>query len=170
MLKLLGRIERTLSPVSVWIGRIIPWLMPVLVAVTFSVVVLRYSFNYGTVWMQESITYLHAFILMLCMGYTQHCDEHVRVDIFYSRLSVKKRRLINLLGNIVLLVPLSITILISSFGYALRSWLVLEGSIEVGGLPLVFILKSLIPLMALLLLVQSIVDITKNLRAMSTTD
>ena len=164
MLKLNSHhIAYVMETVSIQVGRILIWLMLPLAMLTFSVVFLRYGFDFGRIALQEGITYLHAFILMLCMGYTFHENQHVRVDIFYNKMSNKKRALVNLVGNLLFLAPMCLTILITSWNYVVQSWLILEGSPESGGLPLVFILKTLIPLMAVSLLMQGIANTIRNI-------
>ena len=158
----LSRIGAQLENVAIGSGRLISWLLLPLVALTFAVVILRYGFNIGSIALQEGITYLHAFIIMLCMGYTLHAKEHVRVDIFYRGLSERRKALVDLVGGVTLLLPTCVTILTTSWSYAVNAWLLLEGSPEAGGLPLVFILKTLIPLLAILLLIQGAADIIRD--------
>lgn len=158
-------VVRRLEAVSVWCGRVFPWLILPLAALTFGSVVMRYGFDFGRIALQEVGTYLHSFILMLCMSYTLHGNGHVRVDIFYTKMSRRKRAAVDLAGTLLFLVPVSLTILVSSWGYVAQSWLSLEGSPEAGGLPLVFVLKSLIPLMAGLLLVQAVADVIRHVKA-----
>lgn len=134
------------------------WLMVAMVLITFAVVILRYVFDYGRVDLQELTTYLHAIILTLCMGYTMKHDEHVRVDIFYQGFDERRRRLINLAGHWLFLIPVCLTILFTNWDYALISWQVLERSVETGGLPFVFVIKSLPLAMAVLLIIHGISD------------
>ena len=145
------------------IGRGVACLVPVMTMVAFAVVVLRYGFQYGRVDLQESITYLHATVIALCAGYTLARDEHVRVDVFYNRMTRRTRRLVDLIGDALLLLPTCVAIFYYSWEYTLVSWKVLEGSPEISGLPGVFLLKTLIPLMALLLIVQGIARIRRGL-------
>ncbi len=152
-----------LDAVAVYTGRTLPWLLLPMTLLTFGVVALRYGFDFGFIALQESIVYMHAVMLMLCMGYTLHENEHVRVDIFYSRMSDKVRTLVNLTGNLLFLIPVCVVILLSSWGYVAQSWQTFEGSSEAGGLPLVFLLKTLIPGMALLLLVQAAANLLRDI-------
>jgi len=138
------------------VGQLAAWLVLVMVFITFLVVVLRYGFNFGRISLQESITYLHAFVFMLAGAYTLKHNEHVRVDIFYQDMSSRNKAKVDLFGTLFLLLPFAGFILWVSFDYVLNSWKLLEGSREAGGLPLVYILKTLIPLMAILLFLQAI--------------
>ncbi len=155
-------VVRRLEMVAVWCGRVFPWLILPLAALTFGSVVMRYGFDFGRIALQEVGTYLHSFTLMLCMSYTLRGNWHVRVDIFYNKMSRRTRATVDLAGAVLFLVPVSLTVLVSSWGYVAQSWVALEGSPEAGGLPLVFLLKTLIPLMAVLLLIQAAAEIIRN--------
>ena len=127
-----------------------------LVLVTFGVVVLRYLFEIGSIALQESILYLHASIFMLGAAYTLRVDGHVRVDIFYRHFSTRIQALVDLLGALLLLLPVCGFLLWVSWDYAVTAWSLREGSREAGGLPYVYLLKTLIPVTAVLLILQGI--------------
>ena len=150
-----------LKQVSQWTGRIIAWGMLPMVAIQFVIVLLRYWFDIGWIWMQEGVLWMHAAIFMLASAYTLDHDEHVRVDIFYRQRSHRGRLLTNILGTLFLLLPMMIFLIIVSWDYVSVSWSIHEGSREAGGLPWPFVplLKSLIPLTAFLVVVQGIADI-----------
>jgi len=135
-------------------GRSIAWLTLGMVLITFAVVVLRYGLQTGSIALQESVTYLHAIVFMLGAAYTLKHDSHVRVDIFYQKASLRTRAWTNLLGTLFLLFPTCGFIFASSLDYVTSSWAIHEGSRETGGLDGVFLLKTVIPVMALLLLLQ----------------
>jgi TRAP-type mannitol/chloroaromatic compound transport system permease small subunit len=80
----------------------------------------------------------------------------VRVDVFYSTASPRTKALVDLCGALFLLLPFAIALLWFSLPYVARSWAILERSPETSGLPLVFLLKTLIPAFALLLALQGI--------------
>lgn len=147
-----------LEHISEMTGRCIAWLMLPMVLGTFLIVVLRYVFDVGWIWMQESVIWLHAAVFMLAAAYTLKRDEHVRVDIFYRDLVPRKKALVNIGGTLLLLLPMMIYLLVSSLDYALVSWERQEGSREAGGLPYPFVplLKSMIPLTSALVIVQGI--------------
>ena len=147
-----GRIAAT---IVASVGRGVSWLLPILVLVTFAVVILRYGMNLGWIWLQELIIYLHSAVFLLAAAWTFQLDEHVRVDIFYRGKSPRHKALVNLLGTSLLVVPFSIYLLWIGWDYVLASWSVLEGSREAGGLNFVYILKSLILALPVLLLLQS---------------
>jgi TRAP-type mannitol/chloroaromatic compound transport system permease small subunit len=144
------------------IGRGVAWLVLVMVLLIFLVVVQRYVFNAGSIALQESVTYLHALVFMLAAAWTLSEDGHVRVDIFYREASPRRKAWVNLLGSLVFLLPFALFMLLGSWDYVSASWAVHEGSREAGGLPLVWVLKSLIPLFALLLLLQGLLLVLKS--------
>lgn len=146
------------------IGRALAWLTLLMVLVTFAIVVLRYGFDWGSIAMQESVNYLHALVFMAGTAYTLKHNEHVRVDIFYNRLSPHGRAWVDLLGTLILLLPFCLFLIWASLPYVTKSWQVLEGSREAGGLPLVFLLKSFIPLLGLLLSLQGLSLVARSLR------
>ena len=100
---------------------------------------------------------------MLGFTYTHKAGGHVRVDILYQKLSAKRQALVNLFGTLVLLLPMCGFILYSSYEYVAFSWQLKEGSPEPGGLPYVYLLKTLIPISALLLLIQGVAEALRNL-------
>ncbi|MDF2176787.1 TRAP transporter small permease subunit [Aliiglaciecola sp. CAU 1673] len=139
-----------------YLAKGVSWLTLLMAILVFTIVLLRYGFNLGWIAMQESVMYLHAMVFLLGAAHTLKVDEHVRVDILYRRMSMRGRAWVDLLGTLVLLVPLCVFILISSWDYVASSWRLLEGSPEAGGLPLVYFLKSLLPLFAITLLLQGV--------------
>lgn len=145
------------------VGHSVSWLALGLVLVTFAVVVLRYLFSFGSIAMQESILYLHASLFLLGSAYTLQQEGHVRVDIFYREFSPRKKALVDLAGAVFLLMPVCLFLLWISWDYVVSAWEVREGSRETGGLPLVYLLKTLIPLASILLIAQGISQILRSL-------
>lgn len=124
------------------VGRAASWLTLGVVLVCFSVVVLRYVFSIGFVWLQDSYVWLHAVALTLASGYALARDRHVRVDILYNRLSGRGQAWINLLGVLFLLLPFMIVLIWWSWDWVARSWALAERSPNVGGLPGIYIVKT----------------------------
>jgi TRAP-type mannitol/chloroaromatic compound transport system permease small subunit len=150
------RIAETIDRMNAAIGWAAAWCALYLVLAEFAVVVLRYAFGLGSIRLQESVLYAHAGLFMLAAAWTLQVDGHVRVDIFYSQARPRTRAVIDLLGAIVFLMPFATVLAVLSVPYAARSWAIFEGSPETGGLPFVYMLKTLIPLFALLLGLQGI--------------
>ncbi len=150
----LQQVAHALDRLAELTGRIISWLTLAMVIIIFTVVVLRYVFQTGSIALQESATYLHAVVFMLCAAYTLKQDAHVRVDIFYQRWPARTRAWVDLIGTLLLLLPVCVFIIASSLDYVAMSWSIREGSQEAGGLDGVYLLKTAIPVMAGLLLLQ----------------
>ncbi|NNJ77891.1 MAG: TRAP transporter small permease subunit [Xanthomonadales bacterium] len=138
-------------------GRAVAWLTLVMTLLTFLVVLLRYGFNQGWIWMQESVTYLHATVFMVAAAWALQADEHVRVDIFYRERSDRYRAGVDLAGTVMFLLPFSVFMLYIGWDYVAAAWAVREASSEPGGLPLVWLLKSLVLVLPGFLLLQAVV-------------
>jgi TRAP-type mannitol/chloroaromatic compound transport system permease small subunit len=144
------RIDRAMAA----IGRAAAWLALAVVLLQFGVVLLRYVFGAGSLWLQESVVYAHAGLFMLAAAWTLAAGGHVRVDILYARATPRQQALIDLVGTLVFLFPFMTALLVLSLPYVARSWAIFERSREASGLPFVFVLKTLIPVFAGLMLLQ----------------
>jgi TRAP-type mannitol/chloroaromatic compound transport system permease small subunit len=151
------------------VGKGAAWLTLAMVCLTFFVVVMRYGLNQGWIWMQESVTYLHAAVFMLAAAWTLQVDGHVRVDIFYRVAPPRRKALVDLAGIVLFLAPFCIYLLLIGWEYVAASWKLLEGSRESGGLPLVYILKSFILALPALLLLQAYCSARQALRVLRDT-
>jgi len=138
------------------IGRTAAWLALAVVLLQFSVVVMRYVFGAGSIWLTESIIYGHAALLMLAAAWTLQEGGHVRVDVFYADASPRTKAWVNLLGACLLLLPFMAVLLYFALPYVARSWAILERSRETSGIPAVFVLKTLIPLFAVMMALQGV--------------
>ena len=143
------------------IGTAVAWLVIIMMLVQFSIVVMRYVFGIHNTVMQESVMYMHAAVFMLGAAWTLRRDGHVRVDIFYRRLSARGRAWIDLCGTLFLLLPVVLFIAIGSVAYVRSSWAILERSPD-GGIPGVYLLKSLILVMMALLLIQGVAQLIRQ--------
>ena len=158
-----GAFVRAVDALNETVGRAISWLTLFMVAVTFLVVVLRYAFDVGWIAMQESVTYMHAIVFMAGAAFTFKHHGHVRVDILYRNFGPRGQAWVDLLGGLFLLLPTALFIAWISWGYVSDSWHVLEGSREAGGLPGVFLLKALILIMPMLLVLQALAGVLRDL-------
>ncbi|QOL26997.1 TRAP transporter small permease subunit [Thalassotalea sp. LPB0316] len=158
----LSCIAQFIDTITDRLGRAIIWLTLVMVLLTFLIVLLRYGFNIGFIAMQESVLYLHGIVIMLGAAFALKEDAHVRVDIFYQKFSQKQQALVNALGIIFLLLPVCLFFFYISLDYVLASWRVLEKSSEAGGLPFVYLNKTLLLLLPLTLFLQGISELCKS--------
>lgn len=160
----LDRIINPIDQLNLLVGRAISWLTLAMALVQFIVVVLRYVFAIGFIPMQESIWYLHGMVFMVGAGFTLLNDGHVRVDVFYREAHTRTKALVDLFGSLLLLMPVCIATFILSFGYVVNSWSIFEQSTEVSGLPLIFALKTMIWVFAILLGLQGIALMARAIR------
>src|SRR6187402_3049504 len=142
------RIAALIDRVNAAIGRAASWCALAIVLLGFAVVLLRYVLGAGSIWLQESILYAHAALFLLAAAWTLKENGHVRVDVFYASAAPRTKAWVDLCGALFLLLPFAAALLWFSVPYVTRSWDILERSRETSGLPLVFLLKTLIPAFA----------------------
>ena len=154
-----------LDRLSAATGRAASWLTLLMVLVTFLIVVLRYVFDAGMIWLQESVTWMHAAVFMLGAAYTLLAEEHVRVDIFYQRMDGVARAWVDLLGVTLFLLPFCAYLGWASWDFAAASWSIRESSREPGGLPFPFVslLKSIVVFMPVAVGLQGLSLFAKSL-------
>jgi len=158
----LRRLARRIDAWQERFGRGLSWLMLGMVLVVFTDVILRYAFNTSTVFTQELEWHLFGIIYLLAAGYTLLHDEHVRVDIVYSRFSPRKKAWFDFVLLFVFFFPSCILVMYTSWPFVLNSFLVLEGSPDPGGIPFRFLLKSVIIIGFLILILQGISEAIKR--------
>jgi TRAP-type mannitol/chloroaromatic compound transport system permease small subunit len=163
MTVLADRIDRLTTA----IGRAAAWLALAIVLLQFALVVARYVFGFGSIWLTETVVYANAALFLLASAWTLRSGGHVRLDVFYAQASARAKAIVDLIGALLLLLPFAAVLLWLSLPYAARSWAILERSQETSGLPLVFVLKSFIPAFALLMALQGIAQAIRALNAMS---
>jgi TRAP-type mannitol/chloroaromatic compound transport system permease small subunit len=148
------------------LGKASAWLTLFMVLVTFVVVVLRYVFDAGLIWLQESVIWMHGFVFMVGAAYTLQQEEHVRVDIFYREMSPKRKAWVDLIGVAVFLLPLCALLGWKAFDYVAMSWQLQEASRESGGLPypLIPLLKSILVVMPVMVGLQGIALLSRSVR------
>ena len=149
------------------IGDTCSWLSFILVILISLDVFLRYIFNFSSASLYELEWHMFAVIFMIGSSLTLQKDEHVRVDVFYNKFSDKGKNIINLIGNIIFLLPFSLVIFYTSIPFVEDSFRILESSPDPGGLPFRFFIKSIIPISFLLLALQGILNVYKNLKNLS---
>ena len=155
------KLSLLIDGLSTKLGQLFSWLTLGMVIAMATIVVLRYVFQIGSIALQESVIYINALIFTFGVGYTLKEQGHVRVDIFYSRLSHRQRAWVDLCGTLLLLVPSAVFIIWVSWDYVSISWQIREGSAESSGLPYVYLIKSAILILPGLLLLQGIAEILK---------
>ena len=139
-----------------------------MVVLTMIIVVMRYVFDAGSIWLQELVIWMHAAVFMVGAAYTLLHEEHVRVDIFYRKMSPRGRALVDLLGVTIFLLPLCGFLAFKSYDFAAASWSIHEVSREPGGLPYPAIpaMKSIVILMPVAVALQGISLLLRSLASL----
>lgn len=138
------------------VGRLVAWSTCLLVGVTFVDVVMRYFFNTTFVFTQELEWHVFAFLFLMGAGYTLKIDGHVRVEVFYGKMSKKGKAWIDLIGVLFFLIPSCALFVKTAIPFVLKSYAIMEGSPDPGGIPFRFVLKACIPAGYALILLQGI--------------
>jgi TRAP-type mannitol/chloroaromatic compound transport system permease small subunit len=160
------RIAELIDDLNEWVGRTVSWLTLFMVIITFAVVLLRSAFDLGWIAMQETVSYMHAVVFLCGAAFTLKHEGHVRVDVLLHKFSPRGRLWVDFLGTLLLLLPVCGFMIWMSWDYVLQSWSVHEVSGETGGLEGLYLLKSIILLMALLLLLQGVAIAIRRLLAL----
>jgi TRAP-type mannitol/chloroaromatic compound transport system permease small subunit len=147
---------RFAEAVNDYIGRCVAWLTLATVLICAAVVFMRYALQTGYVWMQELYVWTHAAAFMLGAGYTLMANKHVRVDILYARVSPTRRAWLDLISTFVFLFPWIILLIFLTWPYAMTSWALWETSSQVGGMPGLYIMKTIILAFGFLMLLQGV--------------
>ena len=153
-----SRDDSIIDKISIATGHAASWLTLAMVLVTFLIVVLRYAFDIGVIWMQQSLTWMHAAVFMLGAAYTLQNNAHVRVDIFYREMSERHKAWVDLIGVLIFLFPLCGFFVYESYSYVVAAWKIGEVSRDAGGLPYpaVPLLKSILVLMPVTVMLQGL--------------
>ena len=163
---LVKTIIQLIDLINEWAGRSVSWLLVIMVLNVFFVVVLRYIFSYGAIWMQELYVWNHSIVFLLGAGYTLLHNGHVRIDLIYRTSSLKYKSIIDIIGSIVFAIPVIYCIFLKSLPMVQRSWEVLEKSAEAGGLPGLFLFKSVLLVFCILFGLQFISLALKSLSSL----
>ncbi len=149
-------LSQVIDGANMWVGEVVKWLLPALViSIAFGVIALSI---FGQAWTKydESATYFHATIILLGSAATLLAGQHVRVDIFYSKMNAKAKALVDFVGFYALLIPFAIVLLWNAQSFVGLAWVSMEGSAESDGIRGVFILKTFVSIFALMMLAQGL--------------
>jgi len=158
-----ARIVTAICALNGFLGYVFSWFTLGIVLVCFLVVVLRYAFATSFVWMQDLYVWMNGAMFTGIAGYVLMRNGHVRVDIFYRPWSVRRKAWLDLIGFFVFLAPFAVTVLVWSWTYVQRSWRFTESSMNVGGMPGLFVVKSFILLFAVVILLQGFAMVLRSI-------
>ncbi|MCC7048059.1 MAG: TRAP transporter small permease subunit [Alphaproteobacteria bacterium] len=147
---------RRVDAVNEAVGRVVGWMTVATVLVCAGVVFLRYALKIGSVWTQELYVWIHSCVFMLGAGYALLIDKHVRVDLWHAKQSERTKALVEILGTVLFLLPWVAVLLWTCIPFVARSWAILEPSAQVGGMPGLFVFKTVLIAFAVLLGLQGL--------------
>lgn len=159
----LAAFVRIVDAVNRLVGRTAAWLMLATVLICAAVALGRYLFGFGRIWLQELYVVCFAVSFMLVAAYAYAADQHIRIEILHARWSLRTRAVVEILGCTLFLIPWLLLVTWSSWPFVRLSWLVREPSAQPGGLPGLYLIKSVIPVFAGLMLLQALAVIGRNL-------
>ena len=145
-----------------WIGYLAASSLAILVMLVVYDATARYLFNTGSIALQELEWHLFDVVIMLGIAYTLQRASHVRVDIFYDNYSDKTRHIVNIVGALFFILPFSLLVIYVGFDFVMISFIQMEASSDPGGLSYRYIVKSLLPLSFFLLIVQTVIEVYKD--------
>ncbi len=150
-------VEKALIRVDAWLG----WIWLALLAVIVVNVVLRYAFGEGRIEFEEIQWHLYATGMILGIAACYAQDAHIRVDVLQERFAPRTRAWVELYGTLLLLVPFLLLILVYAVPFVAQSFRLSEVSVAPGGLPLRWLIKSVLPVGFLLLAIAVLARLTR---------
>ncbi len=162
-IKKLKRVETFFNSFVDIIGRVISWLLLLMIFNVLFDVGMRYLFHNSSVGMQELEWHIFSVVILFGLGYALKEEAHVRVDFLYDNFSKKTKAYVNIYGTLLFLLPLALLIFFGSFEFVLDSFSMNEISEDPGGLTHRWIIKAMIPLGFIFLIISGIGYILKNI-------
>lgn len=162
-MNILVAIIRAIGAMNRVMGNLFAWLSLVMVIICFTVVVERYLLGFTVLWMQDLYVWLNGIMFTAVAGYALLRDDHVRVDIFYRPASIRTKAIVDMIGVFLFLLPFCWVVYAYSWNYIARSWRLMEGSSNVGGMPGLYILKSFILVFVVVIALQGIAWVLRSI-------
>jgi len=159
---MLEKLEKIITHLVNGVGKLLAVVLLLMVLNVAFDVMMRYLFHASSVGMQEMEWHLFAIVILYGVGVALQDEAHVRVDFLYDRMSLRTKSLINIVGTLVFLMPLSLLILFGSFAFVGDAYFTHEISEDPGGLPYRWLIKSMIPVAFGFLLISATGYILKN--------
>lgn len=156
------KVLRFIDNLSDFSGRSARWISIILIMVMVTEVTMRYVFNKPTMWAYESSLMLGAAMYALAYCYAQRHNAHVRVDVFYIRLSARGKATVDLLGGLFIFLPLMFFILDASWAWIIKSWTIGEKMVETYWYPPAYPLRTIVGIGWTLLVLQGLAGIFRN--------
>ena len=159
------KIVRVIDRISYWSGRVISYLVYPMVGGLVYEVFARYLFRAPTDWAYDVTYMLYGTIFMLGAAYTLLNKGHIRTDLFYSKFPARRQGMIDAVMYLVLFFPGMIFFLVAGIDYAAHSWVTQERTTLSPWRPIIYPFKTVIPLTALMLMIQGVSEFIKSIYA-----
>lgn len=145
------------------LGEIVKYLVLFLVLLMSYEVMMRYLFNAPTLWGYDTAIMTGTVIYAIAWAYADLFDQHVRVDILYSRWTKPRKAIVDILGGIVFFIPFIATMLYSSFTWMWESWATHEIRNETFWYPPAAPIRTVFFLGVVLFLLRGVIRLTRDI-------
>jgi TRAP-type mannitol/chloroaromatic compound transport system permease small subunit len=150
------------STVGEWSGKLFSWfIIPMVLALTYEVLA-RYFFKAPTIWAYDVTYMLYGSHFMLGAAYTLYKGQHIRTDIFYERLSARRKGIIDATLYLLFFFPGMFFFMLAGWDEASHSWSIFERSDASPWRPIIYPFKTVMPVSAALLLIQGVSEFLKS--------
>ena len=159
---------RVIDTFSEWWGKLFCWLiLPMVLGLTYEVVA-RYWFHAPTIWAFDMTYMLYGSLFMLGAAYALLKGGHIRTDMFYEKYSNRGKGMVDAAAYLFFFFPGLLLVFFSSIDEAYHAWLIMERSEQTAWRPILAPFKTVVPLTALLLIVQGVSEFLKAVWAAKT--
>jgi len=154
---------KIIDSVSDWTGRLVSWLGPILVALITFEVTMRFVFNRPSMWAYETALMIGTTLYVFAWSYVHRYHEHIRVDIFYSRLSPRGRAIVDIIFALILFIPLYILFAYGSVDWAWKAWKTGEKMTETNWMPPLSPIRTVVAFGVILFVFQGIANFVRDI-------
>ncbi|MGX1097117.1 TRAP transporter small permease subunit [Amorphus sp. MBR-141] len=158
----LRRLTRILDFPGMLVGKAAAWLIVPMVGALVYEVIARFGFNSPTMWAYDATFMFYGALFMLGAAYTLGLDSHVRADFLFNIMSPRWQGLIDFLFTLCLFFPAMYFFTVATFDYALVSWYRGERIPTSPMMPIIYPLKTVMPITGALLLIQGVSELLKS--------
>jgi len=161
-ISLMRKLLKVIDTISEWSGRLGRWFTLFLVLVMVYEVISRYAFHRPTMWAYETSIMLGCALYALGYSYVQCHRAHVRVDVFYIRLSSRGKAIIDVIGGVIFFLPLIIMLTDTSWLWMIKAWKIKEKMFETYWFPPAYPLRTAVALGFALLAMQGLAQLFRD--------
>ena len=162
----IDRITNVVDRVSIWAGKLSAWLIVPMFAVLVFEVLVRKFFT-PTIWANDIATMCYGAHFFLAAAYTLHLQKHIRTDFFSKNWTLKTQVRMDIAQYLLFFLPGMVMFSWISWEFAAESW-ELKEALMTTWRPPAYWYKSVIPLSAILILVQGLAEVLKCFKTLRT--